>query len=99
MTINRAQEQTLRHVGHSFLNLFFGHEQLYVPLSCCTDPANLKVLTMMVPFKVSLASTLLVKSIIKQTIKKKKNNSKLGQGRPHLWSRHTRSLTPCLKVP
>ena len=44
MTINKAQGQTLRHVGLYLPQPVFGHGQLYVALSRCTDPKNLKVL-------------------------------------------------------
>jgi ATP-dependent DNA helicase PIF1 len=44
MTINKAQGQTIRHVGVSLLNPVFSHGQLYVALSRSTDFRNMKVL-------------------------------------------------------
>ncbi|KAK3814867.1 MAG: hypothetical protein J3Q66DRAFT_267774, partial [Benniella sp.] len=43
MTINKAQGQTLETVGLYLPRPVFGHGQLYVGLSRCKTPANLKV--------------------------------------------------------
>jgi len=44
MTINKAQGQTLRHVGLDLREPVFTHGQLYVALSRVTDAANLKII-------------------------------------------------------
>jgi len=44
MTINKSQGQTLDHVAVYLPQPVFGHGQLYVALSCCTDPRGLRVL-------------------------------------------------------
>ena len=45
MTINKAQGQTVRHVGLNLSSSVFSHGQLYVvALSQCTHPRNIKVL-------------------------------------------------------
>lgn len=44
MTINKAQGQTLQQVGLYLPQPVFGHGQLYVALSRCTSPQNLKIL-------------------------------------------------------
>lgn len=44
MTINKAQGQTLDTVGLYLPEPVFSHGQLYVALSRCTKPKNLKVL-------------------------------------------------------
>jgi hypothetical protein len=44
MTINKAQGQTLRHVGLDLRQPVFTHGQLYVALSRVTDAANLKII-------------------------------------------------------
>jgi ATP-dependent DNA helicase PIF1 len=44
MTINKAQGQTLQQVGLYLPKPVFGHGQLYVALSRCTTPDNLKIL-------------------------------------------------------
>jgi len=44
MTINKAQGQTLSCVGLYLPEPVFGHGQLYVALSRCSDPSRLKVL-------------------------------------------------------
>ena len=44
MTINKSQGQTLQHVGLNLTSPVFSHGQLYVALSCCTHPRNIKVL-------------------------------------------------------
>ena len=44
MTINKAQGQTVQHVGLDLRTHVFSHGQLYVALSRCTHPRNLKVL-------------------------------------------------------
>lgn len=43
MTINKSQGQTLNHVGVFLSQSAFSHGQLYVALSRCTSPDNLKV--------------------------------------------------------
>ena len=44
MTINKSQRQTLKHVGLNLRSPVFSHGQLYVALSCCTHPRNIKIL-------------------------------------------------------
>ena len=44
ITINKAQGQTLNYVGLYLPLPVFGHGQLYVALSRCTSPDNLKIL-------------------------------------------------------
>jgi ATP-dependent exoDNAse (exonuclease V) alpha subunit len=44
MTINKAQGQTLKHVGLDLCEPVFTHGQLYVALSRVTDVANLKII-------------------------------------------------------
>jgi Helicase len=44
MTINKAQGQTVQHVGLDLDIPVFSHGQLYVALSHCTHPQNVKVL-------------------------------------------------------
>ena len=44
MTINKAQGQTVRHVELNLSSSVFSHGQLYVALSWCTHPRNIKVL-------------------------------------------------------
>ena len=44
MTINKAQGQTLGHVGAYLPKPTFGHGKLYVALSRCSIPAILKIL-------------------------------------------------------
>jgi len=44
MTINKAQGQTVQHVGLDLCTPVFSHGQLYVALSHCTHPRHLKVL-------------------------------------------------------
>jgi ATP-dependent exoDNAse (exonuclease V) alpha subunit len=44
MTINKAQGQTVQHVGLDLHIPVFSHGQLYVALSRCTHPQNVKVL-------------------------------------------------------
>ena len=48
MTINKAQGQTLKHVGVFLPEPVFGHGQLYVALSRATSRNNLVVLVSMV---------------------------------------------------
>ena len=43
MTINKAQGQSVKHVGLDLCTPVFSHGQLYVALSRCTNPRNLKV--------------------------------------------------------
>jgi len=43
MTINKAQGQTLRHVGLHLTKDVFSHGQLYVAFSRATNPENIKV--------------------------------------------------------
>ncbi|GJJ71445.1 ATP-dependent DNA helicase PIF1 [Entomortierella parvispora] len=43
MTINKSQGQTLNHVAVFLSQRVFSHGQLYVALSRCTNPDNLKV--------------------------------------------------------
>jgi hypothetical protein len=44
MTINKARDQTLQQVGLYLPKPTFGHGHLYVALSRCTTPENLKIL-------------------------------------------------------
>ena len=44
MTINKSQGQTLKHVGLNLRSPVFSHGQLYVALSHCTHPRNIKIL-------------------------------------------------------
>ena len=44
MTINKSQGQSLKHVGLNLRSPVFSHGQLYVALSHCTHPRNIKVL-------------------------------------------------------
>ena len=44
MTINKLQGQSVQHVGLDLWTSVFSHGQLYVALSCCTHPRNVKVL-------------------------------------------------------
>ena len=44
MTINKAQGQTLGHVGAYLPKPTFGHCKLYFALSRCSNTANLKIL-------------------------------------------------------
>jgi ATP-dependent exoDNAse (exonuclease V) alpha subunit len=44
MTINKSQGQSVQHVGLDLRSPVFSHGQLYVALSRCTHPRNLKVL-------------------------------------------------------
>ena len=44
MTINKSQGQSVQHVGLDLRTPAFSHGQLYVALSCCTHPRNVKVL-------------------------------------------------------
>ena len=44
MTINKAQGQTLRHVGLCLTEPVFTHGQLYVAVSRVTDSANLRII-------------------------------------------------------
>lgn len=44
MTINKAQCQTMKHIGLNLSSPVFSHGQLYVALSCCTHPRHIKVL-------------------------------------------------------
>ena len=44
MTINKSQGQTVKHVGLNLSSPVFSHGQLYVALSRCTHPRNIKVL-------------------------------------------------------
>ena len=44
MTINKAQGQSLKHVGLHLLSLVFCHGQLYVALSRATSSKNITVL-------------------------------------------------------
>jgi hypothetical protein len=44
MTINKSQGQTLSHVGLYLPRPVFTHGQLYVALSRCTNPRNVKIL-------------------------------------------------------
>ncbi|KIJ10633.1 hypothetical protein PAXINDRAFT_85751 [Paxillus involutus ATCC 200175] len=43
MTINKAQGQSVKHVGLDLQSGVFPHGQLYVALSRCTNPRNVKV--------------------------------------------------------
>ena len=42
MTINKAQGQTIKHVGLNLNTSVFSHGQLYMGLSHCTHPRNIK---------------------------------------------------------
>jgi len=44
MTINKAQGQTLKHVGLCLTEPVFTHGQLYVALSRVMDGANLRII-------------------------------------------------------
>ncbi|KIN97682.1 hypothetical protein M404DRAFT_159715 [Pisolithus tinctorius Marx 270] len=44
MTINISQGQTVQHVGLDLRTPVFSHGQLYVALSRCTHPRNIKML-------------------------------------------------------
>ena len=44
MTINKAQGQTINHVGIDLCKPVFAHGQLYVAFSCATSSRNIKVL-------------------------------------------------------
>ena len=44
MTINKAQGQTLKHVGLCLTESVFTHGQLYVAISRVTDGANLRII-------------------------------------------------------
>ena len=44
MTINKSQGQSLKHVGLNLRSPVFSHGQLYVALSHCTHPRNIKIL-------------------------------------------------------
>ena len=44
MTINKSQGQSVQHVGLDLQAAVFSHGQLYVALSWCTHPRNVKVL-------------------------------------------------------
>ncbi|KIK16812.1 hypothetical protein PISMIDRAFT_112662 [Pisolithus microcarpus 441] len=44
MTINKSQGQTVQHVSLDLRTPVFSHGQLYVALSRCTHPRNIKVL-------------------------------------------------------
>ena len=44
MTINKSQGQAVKHVGLNLSSSVFSHGQLYVALSHCTHPRNIKVL-------------------------------------------------------
>ena len=44
MTINKSQGQTVQHVGLNLSTPVFSHGQLYVALSRCTHPRNIKIL-------------------------------------------------------
>ena len=44
MTINKAQGQTVKHIGLNLSSPVFSYGQLYVALSHCTHPRNIKVL-------------------------------------------------------
>ena len=43
MTINKSQGQTVEHVGLNLMSSVFSHGQLYVALSHCTHPRNIKI--------------------------------------------------------
>ncbi|KIJ14676.1 hypothetical protein PAXINDRAFT_78621, partial [Paxillus involutus ATCC 200175] len=43
MTINKAQGQSVKHVGLDLRSGVFSHGQLYVALSRCTNPGNVMV--------------------------------------------------------
>jgi hypothetical protein len=44
MTINKSQGQMVKHVGLNLSTSVFSHGQLYVALSYCTHPRNIKIL-------------------------------------------------------
>ena len=44
ITINKSQGQTVKYVGLNLSSSVFSHEQLYVALSHCTYPRNIKIL-------------------------------------------------------
>ncbi|KIK74316.1 hypothetical protein PAXRUDRAFT_166368 [Paxillus rubicundulus Ve08.2h10] len=44
MAINKSQGQSVQHVGLDLHTPVFSHGQLYVALSCCTHPHNIKVI-------------------------------------------------------
>ena len=44
MTINKAQGQSVKHVGINLRTPCFTHSQLYVALSRCTSASKIKVL-------------------------------------------------------
>ena len=44
MTINKSQGQIVKHVGLNLSSSVFSHGQLYVALSHCTHPRNIKVI-------------------------------------------------------
>ncbi|KIK73724.1 hypothetical protein PAXRUDRAFT_177639 [Paxillus rubicundulus Ve08.2h10] len=44
MTINKSQGQSVQHVGLDLHTHVFSHGQLYVALSHCTHPHNIKVI-------------------------------------------------------
>ena len=44
LTINKAQGQTVRHVGLNLTSSVFSHGWLYVALPRCTHPRNIRVL-------------------------------------------------------
>ena len=44
ITINKSLGQTLKHVGLNLRSPVFSHGQLYIALSQCTHPRNIKIL-------------------------------------------------------
>ena len=44
MASNKAQGQTLKHLGLCLTQPVFTHGQLYVAVSCVTDGANLRII-------------------------------------------------------